>query len=51
MKIGGQLKHFTLDPQCNKPEKGTGSRYGAPGYVLDLTVKKESRSEHSHNTE
>ena len=45
MKIGGQLKHFTLDPQCNKLEKGTGSRYVAPGYVLDLAVKKESRSE------
>ncbi|MGZ5825319.1 MAG: hypothetical protein ACXWIW_01480 [Croceibacterium sp.] len=45
MKIGGQLKHFTLDPQCDKLEKGTGSRYVAPGYVLDLAVKKESRSE------
>ncbi|HSQ95411.1 MAG TPA: hypothetical protein VLM18_04825 [Croceibacterium sp.] len=45
MKIGGTLKRFTLDPQCNKLEKGTGSRYIAPGYVLDLVVKKESRSE------
>jgi hypothetical protein len=43
MKIGGALKRFTLDPQCNKLEKGTGSRYVAPGYVLDLAVKKESR--------
>ena len=47
MKIGGALKRFTLDPQCNKLEKGTGSRYVAPGYVLDLGVKKESRSEHA----
>ena len=45
MKIGGALKRFTLDPQCNKLEKGTGSRYVAPGFVLDLAVKKESRSE------
>jgi hypothetical protein len=45
MKIGGALKRFTLDPQCDKLEKGTGSRYVAPGYVLDLAVKKESRSE------
>ena len=45
MKIGGVLKRFTLDPQCDKLEKGTGSRYGAPGYVLDLAVKKESRRE------
>ncbi len=47
MKIGGALKRFTLDPQCDKLEKGTGSRYVAPGYVLDLAVKKESRSEHA----
>jgi hypothetical protein len=45
MKIGGALKRFTLDPQCDKLEKGTGSRYVAPGYVLDLAVKKASRSE------
>jgi len=45
MKIGGALKRFTLDPQCNKLEKGTGSRYVAPGYVLDLAVKKDSRRE------
>ena len=45
MKIGGALEHFTLDPQCNKLEKSTGSRYVAPGYVLDLAVKKESRRE------
>ena len=45
MKIGGALKRFTLDPQCNKLEKGTGSRYVAPGYVLDLAVKNESRRE------
>jgi hypothetical protein len=45
MKIGGALKRFTLDPQCDKLEKGTGSRYVAPGYVLHLAVKKESRSE------
>ena len=45
MKIGGALKRFTLDPQCDKLEKGTGSRYIAPGYVLDLAVNKESRSE------
>ena len=45
MKLGGQLKRFTLDPQCDKLEKGTGSRYVAPGYVLDLAVKKESRRE------
>ncbi|MBO0748838.1 MAG: hypothetical protein J2O44_00195, partial [Porphyrobacter sp.] len=45
MKIDGKLIHLTLDPQCNKLEKGTGSRYVAPGYVLDLAVKKESRSE------
>ena len=45
MKIGGALKRFTLDPQCDKIERGTGSRYVAPGYVLDLAVKKESRSE------
>jgi hypothetical protein len=47
MKLGGALKRFTLDPQCNKLEKGTGSRYVAPGYVLDLAVKKESRREHA----
>ncbi|HEY7807552.1 MAG TPA: hypothetical protein VIC34_10165 [Croceibacterium sp.] len=47
MKLGGALKRFTLDPQCDKLEKGTGSRYVAPGYVLDLSVKKESRSEHA----
>jgi hypothetical protein len=45
MKIGGALKRFTLDPQCDKLEKGTGSRYVAPGYVLDLAVKRERRSE------
>jgi hypothetical protein len=45
MKLDGELKRFTLDPQCDKLEKGTGSRYVAPGYVLDLAVKKESRSE------
>ena len=45
MKLGGALKRFTLDPQCDKLEKGTGSRYVAPGYVLDLAVNKESRSE------
>jgi hypothetical protein len=45
MKIGGALKRFTLDPQCDKLEKGTGSRYVAPGYVLDLAVKNESRRE------
>jgi len=45
MKLGGQIKRFTLDPQCDKLEKGTGSRYVAPGYVLDLAVNKESRSE------
>jgi hypothetical protein len=47
MKLGGALKRFTLDPQCDKLEKGTGSRYVAPGYVLDLAVKKESRREHA----
>jgi hypothetical protein len=45
MKIGGALQRFTLDPQCDKIEKGTGSRYVAPGYVLDLAVKNESRRE------
>lgn len=45
MKLGGALKRFTLDPQCDKLEKGTGSRYVAPGYVLDLAVKPQSRSE------
>jgi hypothetical protein len=45
MKLGGALKRFTLDPQCNKLERGTGSRYVAPGYVLDLAVKSESRRE------
>ena len=45
MKIGGALKRFTLDPQCDKLEKGTGSRYVAPGYVLDLAVKNERRRE------
>lgn len=45
MKIGGALKRFTLDPQCDKVEKGTGSRYVAPGYVLELAVDKPSRSE------
>ena len=45
MKIGGQLKRFTLDPQCNKLVKGTGSRYVTPGYVLDLAIKSETRSE------
>ena len=44
MKIGGALKRFTLDPQCDKIGK-TGSRYVAPGYVLDLAVKPQSRSE------
>ena len=47
MKIGGELKRFTLDPQCDKLEKGTGSRYVAPGYVLDLAVKQERRREHA----
>jgi hypothetical protein len=51
MKIGGALKRFTLDPQCDKLEKGTGSRYVAPGYVLDLAVKKESRREQAGKTE
>lgn len=50
MKIGGALKRFTLDPQCDKLEKGTGSRYVAPGYVLDLAVKKESRREQAGKT-
>ena len=45
MKIGGALKRFALDPQCNKLEKGTGSRYIAPGYVLDLAAKNERRRE------
>jgi hypothetical protein len=45
MKLGGQLKRFRLDPQCDKLEKGTGSRYVAPGYVLDLAIKSETRSE------
>nr|WP_166176551.1 hypothetical protein [Altererythrobacter segetis] len=45
MKLGGALKRFTLDPQCDKLEKGTGSRYVAPGYVLDLAIKSETRSE------
>lgn len=45
MKIGGALKRFTLDPQCDKLEKGTGSRYVAPGYVLDLAIKSETRNE------
>jgi hypothetical protein len=45
MKLGGALKRFTLDPQCDKLEKGTGSRYVAPGYILDLAVKSESRRE------
>jgi hypothetical protein len=45
MKLGDKLIHLTLDPQCNKLEKGTGSRYVAPGYVLDLAVKNESRRE------
>jgi hypothetical protein len=45
MKLGGALKRFTLDPQCDKLEKGTGSRYVASGYVLDLAVNKESRRE------
>jgi hypothetical protein len=44
MKIGGALKRFTLDPQCDKIGK-TGSRYVAPGYVLDLAVKQASRRE------
>jgi len=44
MKLGGALKRFTLDPQCDKIGK-TGSRYVTPGFVLDLAVKKESRSE------
>jgi hypothetical protein len=47
MKLGGALKRFTLDPQCDKLEKGTGSRYVAPGYVLELAVKKESRRDHA----
>lgn len=50
MKIDGALKRFTLDPQCDKLEKGTGSRYVAPGYVLDLAVKKESRREQAGKT-
>ena len=49
MKIGGALKRFTLDPQCDKLEKGTGSRYVAPGYVLDLAVEKESRNDQAGN--
>jgi hypothetical protein len=50
MKIDGALKRFTLDPQCDKLEKGTGSRYVAPGYVLDLAVKKESRRKNAGTT-
>jgi hypothetical protein len=46
MKIGGALKHFTLDPQCDKIGK-TGSSYIAPGYVLNLAVRPESRSKHA----
>ena len=45
MKIGGALKRFTLDPQCDKPDKGARARYLAPGYVLDVVVKEESRRE------
>ena len=47
MKLDGQLIHLTLDPQCNKLDKGTGSRYVAPGYVLDLAVDSRTRSEHA----
>ena len=45
MKIGGALKRFTLDPQCDKPDKGARARYLAQGYVLDVAVKEESRRE------
>jgi hypothetical protein len=45
MKLGGELLHFTLDPQCNKLDKGTGSRYVAPGYVLDLAINAQSRTD------
>jgi hypothetical protein len=50
MKIGGALTRFTLDPQCDKIERGTGSRYVAPGYVLDLAIKSETRSDQAGKT-
>lgn len=43
MKIGGKILRFKLDPQCKKLRFDTGSRYLAPGYVLDLTVEGEER--------
>ncbi len=45
MKLDGQLLHLALDPQCNKLDKGTGSRYVAPGYVLDLAIDSRTRSQ------
>ena len=45
MKLGGKLIHLTLDPQCNKLDKGTGSRYVAPGYVLDLAINAQTRTD------
>jgi len=43
VKIDGRLRRFALDPQCDKLEKNTGSRYLAPGYVLDLAITGESK--------
>ena len=41
MKIDGQIRRFTLDPQCKEVKNGTGSRYLANGHVLDLAVEGE----------
>ena len=41
MKIDGQIRRFTLDPQCKEVRNGTGSRYLAGDRVLDLAVEGE----------
>lgn len=43
MKFDRQIKRFDLDPQCDKLPMGSGSRYLAPGYVLDLSVDGEAK--------
>ena len=41
MKLDGEIRRFTLDPQCREVRNGTGSRYLADDRVLDLAVDGE----------
>lgn len=42
IKVDGEIRRFTLDPQCKEVRNGTGSRYLAEGQVLDLAVTGEA---------